>query len=322
MALLLLALALSFLACLSVGRTARTVVTRFRPAQAVLALSTASLALSLAGGLALSAIAVGMLAGLAPIAAEQHWSAAIVHAHVPIPDWFGAVAGLAVLVLLLRAFVRTARILTALVRAERVCRDYRAGGGPVVIVEDDSADAYTVAGIRGCVVLSRRLLAELSGQETHLLTTHELSHLQRRHHLFVHIVDISAAANPLLRQVPAAVRLGIERWADEDAAAHIGDRRAAGRALAHIAVLRSDLTRAAKPTTRHSTGGARAAFGVGSFQVVSRVQALLQPAPRPRTAKMAAVLIISLAVLSASIASMANIHEVIESATPFLHHRH
>lgn len=223
----------SVLACLLVGRTAGLIVGRMPPAQAVIMLAIVSLVVSLASGISLTAIAVAVIASITAVASEGQWSAVIIRAEIPVPGWLGALAAAAVLLLLLllRSVLRTAAILLALARAEQLCRHIRVDGGPVVVVDDNSADAYTVAGLRGCVVISQRLLTALSADERRVLTAHELSHLSKRHHLLVHLADIAAAANPLLKPVCGAVRLGVERWADEDAAAGIGDRRIAGRAL-------------------------------------------------------------------------------------------
>lgn len=320
----LIAALVGVLACLLVGRNAGGVVRRMRPAQAVVLLAIVSLVVSLASGIALTAIAVAVIASVTTVASEEHWSAAIVRAELPIPGWIGALAAFAVVVLLARGAVRTMRIVVALVRADRLCRDIRADDGPVVVVDDDSADAYTVAGIRGCVVISQRLLTQLSADERRVLTAHELSHLNNRHHLYVHLADIAAAGNPLLKPVSAAVRLGVERWADEDAAMGMGDRRITGRALARVALLRSALAKAALlpvPSIR-VPAVAVPALGVAALQVASRVQALLDPAPKSRTARVAALLVLSLVVLLIGVASLNHIHDAIEGAAPFLRHRH
>lgn len=315
----LIAASLAVIACLLVGSTASLLVKKIRPRQAVMLLGAASLAVSLAAGIALTAIALATLASLTSVAAEGHWSASVIRARVPVPGWLGAPAALAVGVLLCRAAIRTVTIVLALVRADRLCRDFRAGGGPVVMVDDESADAYTVAGIRGCVVISRRLFSELSDDERRVLTTHELSHLHQRHHLYVHVADLAAAANPLLRRVPAAVRLGVERWADEDAAADIGDRRTTGRALARVALLRSSLTkRAGVELPAEPTDQRIPLLGVGALQVASRVQALLEPAQRPRTGRVMIAVVLSLVVLAIGMASLENIHDAIQSAAPYL----
>jgi beta-lactamase regulating signal transducer with metallopeptidase domain len=312
----LLAALIAMIACVIVGCSAGAVVRRMRPSQSVLLVTAASLAVSLAAGIALTAIAVAVLAGLSSVAADEHWSAAVIRAELPIPVWLGVLAALTVPLLLLRAAVRTVMIAGAMVRAERLCRELRAGAGPIVIVDDDSADAYTVAGLRGCVVICRRLFRELSTEERRVLTAHELSHLDHRHHLFVHIADIAVAANPLLRPVSSAVRRGVERWADEDAAAALGDRRRAGLALARVALLRSALT--AVPT---GSGSSRVwsdfplgRLGIAGSQVASRVQALLQPAPRNSTGRLVSAVGLAIVVLATGLASLDHIQEAIESA--------
>lgn len=316
----LTAAALALIACLLVGRFASVLVLKMRPAQAVVLLAVISLAVSLASGAALTAIAVAVIASLNAVAAQQHWSAAVLRAEVPIPGWLGALAAVAVAILLLRAVVRTVGIVVALVRADRLSEGMRAGGGPVVIVDDGSADAFTVAGIRGCVVISLRLISALTADERRVLTAHELSHLTRRHHLYVHIADIAAAANPLLRGVSGAVRLGVERWADEDAATGIGDRRVTGRALARIALLRSALGKAAPTATRQPVVARRIPMlGVGTLQVASRVRALLTHEPRQRTGRAATAAVLSFTVLMVCLASLAHIHDAIEAAAAYLH---
>jgi len=315
----LIALAVAVLASVAVGRSVGAVAQRLRPAQAVVLLAVASLVVSLATGIALTAIAVAEVAGLTAVAADGHWSATAFRAEVPVPEWLGALAAGVVTVLLLRAAVRTTGILVALVRAERLCRSIRTGGGPVVVVDDGSADAYTVAGIRGCVVISQRLLTVLDADERRVLTAHELSHLNRRHHLYVHLADLAAAANPLVKPVCQAVRLGVERWADEDAAAGIGNRRITGRALARVALLRSALTTGTSPGQSQLYPGHRLpVLAVGTLQVASRVEALFQPARNRHTGRVTTVLTVSLLVLVLGVASLAHIREAIEGAAGYL----
>src|SRR5262249_42248568 len=57
-------------------------------------------------------------------------------------------------------------------------------------------------------------------------------HLVHRHAWWLLGADLAAAANPLLRPTAAVIGQAVERWADEDAAASIGDRRAAAPAPA------------------------------------------------------------------------------------------
>lgn len=97
-----------------------------------------------------------------------------------------------------------------------------------------------------------------------------------------------------------------------DAAAGIGDRRIAGRALARVALLRSALARAAPSAP--SLGGAVPVLGIGGLQVAARVQALLEPARRSHMLRLAALGKMSLTVSLLGAASLAHIHQVIEAA--------
>jgi hypothetical protein len=77
-----------------------------------------------------------------------------------------------------------------------------------------------------------------------------------------------------------------ERWADEDAATTIGDRRATARALARTALL-----------TRDSELAGRLVLTAAGGDVPSRVRALMAPPPprRPASVALLAALLLVLA---------------------------
>lgn len=313
---LLTAVVITVLACLIVSRAAAAVVGRMAPAQAVPLLTLTALALSLATGSALTAVAAAVIVRLGSVAGDENFSAQLLHHELPIPVWLGAAAAVAVVTLLTRALVRTGRIVFELIQSDRLCRNMRAGGGPIVMVDQGNADAFTVAGLRGCVVISRRLFAQLNPDERRALTGHELSHLNRRHHLYVQLADVAAAANPLLATVSEAVRFGVERWADEDSAAGVGDRRITGRALARVALLRSALATGRGMAPLES---AVPVLGAVALQVAARVQALLQPAPQRRAGRLIWLTALALGVLALGLASLDHLHEAIEAASPLGH---
>jgi hypothetical protein len=90
----------------------------------------------------------------------------------------------------------------------------------------------------------------------------------------------------------SAVRYATERWADEAAAAALGDRAAVARALA-----REGLRSAWAPP---SARWAPLALHGGGSRVVPRVRALLAPAPRQRPALLlAAAALVAFSVLAA-----------------------
>ena len=121
------------------------------------------------------------------------------------------------------------------------------------------------------------MMAALPAGERAVLLAHEAAHLRHHHHVYVQLVELSAAANPMLRPLVEAVRAGVERWADEDAATVVGDRALTARAVARATLARHTTTSAA------TTAGAPVwALRMAAGTAVARTQALLAPAPRPR----------------------------------------
>lgn len=288
----------------------RRLVHRLWPAVAVPVLAAGALInagslLVLCGLLAVAV--VGRWAAVAPLGG---WSPEALAADVPEPVFVGLAAAAAVMVFGGRTIWFTGRLLFRLGHADRCGRRLRGRGGPIVFVDDPAGDAYTMAGVRGCVVISRHLFDALDPSDRRVLLAHELSHLRRRHHLYVHAVDAAATANPLLRPLGPAVRLGVERWADEDAAA-AGDRAGAGRALARTALVQAGLRRCA--AIRPSAGPATR-LGVATGDVPTRAHALLdRPAPRHHRVLLALVTLLVLTSLGTA-TSMRRIHEGLEHA--------
>lgn len=105
-------------------------------------------------------------------------------------------------------------------------------------------------GIRGRIVVTTAMFAALTAAERDVLLAHEAAHLNHLHHLWIQFVELAAVANPLLRRLPPVVRYAAERWADEDAAQAVGDRRlTAHAAIIAIPVLAAAL-RTVFPTPR------------------------------------------------------------------------
>lgn len=279
------------------------------PSRAVLVGSAASFAAALGTGASLSALAIASLAGWGPIAREGHVSTSMLRSLVSVPSWVGASAALLVLVLLGRAGVATIRIGIALARSAVTARAL-AGSGVVAVVDD--ADIRTIAGFPGRIVLGSQLYERLSPDDRRVVLAHEHSHLGRRHHLYVHAADIAAAADPLLRGVRDQIRLGIERWADEDAAAAVADRDLAARALARVALQRNALHTAAGTTK--TTGAASTVFPAATLQVSTRVRALLGPEQPSRTLRFALIALVAAIVLATGVAGLAHVDNIIEAA--------
>jgi hypothetical protein len=214
---------------------------RFHSALAACALGAIVLALAL--------VAFGYLLTVATVANLFHWCRGLAAQWAPWWLGWGAAAAL-----------------TAIgVSAARTCRRYRRarakdGADPVVVVAMDVPVAYSIAGRPGQIVVSSGMLARLNRDERRALFAHEQSHLRNRHHRYLRLADLIAAV-PLLRPLRSQIRFAVERWADEDAATHVGSRVVVATSLGHAA-----LAQAAPAATA----------AAGSYGVPARVEALLE----------------------------------------------
>jgi Zn-dependent protease with chaperone function len=140
-------------------------------------------------------------------------------------------------------------------------------GQALAVIASDEAVAYTLPGRPGQVVVSTGMLRSLDAKERRVLVAHEQSHLRRHHHRYVRLTELAVAAMPVLSPLNARLRFAVERWADEDAAAEIGDRALVASAIARAAL-------ASRPSPRLG-------LAMADARVVERVQIMLaDPAPR------------------------------------------
>ncbi|GAA4956537.1 M56 family metallopeptidase [Yinghuangia aomiensis] len=163
-----------------------------------------------------------------------------------------------------------------LLRDRRVRRRARAAiaalpdAGGLVVIPDERPYAYALPGREPRVVATTAMLACLTRDERRALIAHEHAHLAGRHHVFLTVSRLAAVSHPLLRPLRTAIAYTVERWADEDAAAAVGDRTVTARAVGKAALS------AAK-------SGAPAASALPAFAargpVPRRVAALLGPPP-------------------------------------------
>lgn len=109
------------------------------------------------------------------------------------------------------------------------------------------------------------MLRSLEPDERRALLAHERAHLRFRHHRFVRLTRLAAAAFPMLMPLDCRVRYATERWADEEAVREVGDRGVVARAVAGAAIAQ--------------TGQASAALGIADSHVVRRVESLLAELP-------------------------------------------
>jgi hypothetical protein len=236
------------------------------PAAATRWLTVTALVAALLSGFALAVLGFLLLARWSLVDRLGHWSVAALRRHEVAPGAASAVAGAAAVALLTCAVVATCRALLSLVEGELACRSMPSDTEGLVVVSDPAPSAYAVHGLHGRIVVSTGMLAALPAAERRVLLAHEAAHLRHHHQLYTLAADIAAAAHPLLRPVARAVRFTAERWADEDAAATVADRRLAARAIARAGLA------AGTPIARPA-----ASMSINASDMSRRVAALLAP---------------------------------------------
>ncbi|OIK00742.1 peptidase M48 Ste24p [Streptomyces sp. MUSC 14] len=243
---------------------------RLAPRPAAWALACTALVTTVGWTGSLALLAFTGIAQIPEVAAEGRWSVPVLRAENPV-DLTVAVVGALVLLagcasLVLAAVRQVRHVLWARRECARV-----PGDGELAVVDTDAPQAFALPGAPGRIVVSRGMLRCLDDAEREALLAHERAHLRRRHHLFQAVWRLAAAVNPLLRPLADAGGYVLERWADEEAATHVGSRRVVARAVGRAALASSSRTSA--PPALAVTGGA----------VPQRVRALLGPPPPRRT---------------------------------------
>lgn len=250
---------------------------RLPPAVATRVLVPASLAVAAATGFVLAVAAFTLVGQLPEIAEAGQWSVQAVREADPVPPSVAVFCGVLVILAAGRAIRRLTRRIVAFARIQRDCRAFD-GADVLVVIDSDRLDAFATPGVRGRIVVTTGLLRALSVEERRAVLAHERSHLVHRHAWWVLAVDLAAAANPLLGPTARTVAHAVERWADEDAADVVADRRSVARAVGRAALLRHRANR--RPVVVCSAIGG---------DVPGRVRAMLEPKPRPRLRHLAAL---------------------------------
>ncbi|WP_326551724.1 M56 family metallopeptidase [Micromonospora sp. NBC_01813] len=145
------------------------------------------------------------------------------------------------------------------------------GKGEIVVLPDPAAQAFTLPGRPGRIVVTSGMRAALDQVGYAALVAHEREHLRGRHHRLVFLTRLAAAANPLLAPVVGQVRFLVERAADEVAAEHTGDRRVVAETIAVAALAASSRPPLAMP----DQAGALPLAGSRPGVLPRRVEALL-----------------------------------------------
>jgi hypothetical protein len=146
------------------------------------------------------------------------------------------------------------------------------GDQQVLLVSGTSADAYSIEGPPGRIIVTTGMRESLTDRQYAVLLAHEREHLTGRHHRLMRLAELAGAAHPALRVLAARVDYLIERAADERAADHVGDRKVVAHAIAVAA-----LVAGGRPA-----GGLHMASRLGV--VPRRVAAMLHPPAAPASA--------------------------------------
>jgi hypothetical protein len=213
----------------------RWVAGRLPPSWASWLVAVSALVLATCATLALALLMFAALSVMNLFARLGHWSPTVLRhldaVHLPI-DLAAGVLLTVFAVMAVSAAVSRLRALLAAHRMARQCPD----GSELMVVEDDRPLAHALPGRPGRIVVSTTMLATLAPAERRALLAHERAHLAGAHHLFVAVVDVLAAANPLLRPLTGVIRYTTERWADEVAAGQVGDRSVVAMAVGKAAL--------------------------------------------------------------------------------------
>ncbi len=261
---------------LAVGSSffAAQVQRRLRPQSATWTLTALSVGSAMAIVWALGVPAIGFALEQPAVARRFDWCQSLFSSHNRVP----APVGVAAWVLLAAMAVAAAHHLH---RRRHALSFYDQD-----LIHTDVPLAFAVPGRlgrRGRVVVSTGMLRTLDEDERTVLFAHERAHLDHRHHRFLQVAETASAAVPFLRSISREVRFATERWADEEAAAVLGDRRVVARAIARAALASS--VPAVSPQLTFTGTGARA-----------RVDAMLRPpaASRRSTAVWSGLAVIAL----------------------------
>lgn len=272
-----IAIVLAFAGPVCFALAAPLAARRLPPRQATWMISVGAVASAVTTTVVLALLAVVLVGQIPVIAHVGRWSSSALHDHAFTEPGVGAAGLVAVVAAALAVIVAARREVAALVAAYRACRSMPPSVGDLVILPGELSDAVAVPGRPGRIVVSESLLAALTASERRALLAHEHAHLEHGHHWHRAAVLVAAAANPMLAPLRAAIVHTTERWADEQAASEVGDRRHVAAALARVALL-----------TRGRPERARLALAAQG--VPDRVAALLARASSPRPVLTSAIL--------------------------------
>lgn len=165
------------------------------------------------------------------------------------------VMGLLTLCLVLLASIR---LVVSLVKVMKERTQLPRGG----IVTNSEPFALAIPMRGGRILISTALRDLLTREELAVVYQHEQAHLDRKHHVYMGLAHALVTVLPVLSRLEPAMRLAVERWADEDVATVVGNRRLVAETIGKVA-----LSRTASSSANE--------LGVADHEVSRRVQALL-----------------------------------------------
>nr|WP_296075929.1 M48 family metalloprotease [uncultured Actinoplanes sp.] len=199
-----------------VAVVARHAGDRMRPRAGVLALTGAAVSAASSSVWALVLLVLTLFDDLPSMVGRARLQAL----PEPVPDGIAVTAAAA----LLLALGGLARDVHRRREAVRLLRPADPAADDVVMAHDDEPLAVAIPGRPGRILMTTGMARLLGPAERSAVLAHERAHLAHRHHLLLAAAGAAAAVNPLLRPVRETVAYLAERWADEDAAAVVGDR--------------------------------------------------------------------------------------------------
>jgi Zn-dependent protease with chaperone function len=278
---------LSLLMGLPLACAARRIAARGAPGPAAWTLAVTAVVASLASTWALTMLALTMLDDVPPLSALDNHPT--VELPEPVPGPVALIAGL----LLIGGGVRLAVDVRRRVTTNRRLREVGATEHGLVVADWSAPMAVAVPGTargRGHLLVTTGILRLLNAGEREVVFAHERAHLTHRHHRLTAAAAAAAAVNPLLIPVREAVAFLVERWADEDAAAQVGDRDLTARAVARASLAASG-------------SGPDPVLGIGGGVAVRRVRALAEPRPAPLRRRLVGPALLGLAILGVTAAA-------------------
>jgi Zn-dependent protease with chaperone function len=273
------------------------------PRTGVWCLTTAGVTAAVSWVVSLALIAFTGLGRLPYVATEGHWSVQLWRKDDPVGVWPARVTGLILAAVLLLFLISLGREIVSLRQIRRLTGRL-ATDDLLVFVDDEEPHAYAVGGRHPRIVISRGLLRGMSVAERRAVLAHETAHVRYRHDVHLRIIRLAAAINPLLRPFVPAGGLAVERWADEDTAASLGDRALVARALLRAALAGAANGRRPRGALAHADG-----------DVGRRVSALMQAPPPPRRSMTAITLLLLVATITAPVFAADNVDAKLNQAS-------